>query len=260
MEIEVKLKNILMDGIDEHQVNSCVKLVNDSKRQCIKAIIKINNPDAPEPESNSSILRHAIELSVPKVMIQTDCRDETYGYFWKTRVFLSYYGDTELKYDEAARVSSSNIENINGWMQRILKNKELNGGRFTSWNVAYNEYLSAMSCGVLEKAFMHLITALEAVTLTGNGELIYRVSLNTAMLCEETYEKRKEVFEIVKKAYSLRSATVHGDIKSMKKRFKDQNLYDLMFELRKIVSKALYITYGTKKEDNIEDINKKILS
>lgn len=253
MAIEVLLRCILLDNINEYEINKQAKLINDIQRNSIRLIIEPNN----SYESNSPLLKNAIDLSIPKVMISANCNDEVYSAFWKTRVFFSYYGDTELKYNSAVKIPKSNLDSINEWMKRFVETAEKNN-KFTSWNVAYNEYLDAMDCSILEKAYMHLITALEALTITGNVELNYRVSLNTAMLCGETIEERKTIFQIVKKAYSLRSATVHGDIDVMKKKFKDENLYDLMFDLREIVSKVLNITYAKEKDKVIEDIESKI--
>lgn len=247
----IRLKNIKIADGQEYLINEKANIKNDNKGSLL-----IYNNDG-SYESNSVILRRAIELAIPNTIVEykVDVGDE---YFWDNHTLFSFYGDTEYNNKETQSISTNFLCRINKFINMIINNTKVYGGKFSFWNVAYNEYVDASYCRVLELTFVHLITALEAMLLTDNTELKYRVSLYTAMFCEDTEADRREVYEIVRKAYDLRSKTVHGDIDGMKKHFKNNELYKLMFKLREIVSKMLEITYGRKKEEIVNEIEHRI--
>lgn len=83
----------------------------------------------------------------------------------------------------------------------------------------------------------------------GDGELSFRVALYTSFVVDTNIEKRKEVFNLVKYMYDIRSKSVHGEIVSKYKKLKNFD-YDKYYRFKEIVSEVLIKTYG-KKEDEV---------
>ncbi|MEE6451709.1 hypothetical protein RAH41_14130 [Gottfriedia acidiceleris] len=54
-------------------------------------------------------------------------------------------------------------------------------------------------------------TLLETLLSTDNTEISHKISERTAFILGNTFEERDEIYKLVKKAYSIRSSTVHGD-------------------------------------------------
>ena len=60
------------------------------------------------------------------------------------------------------------------------------------------------------------VTALETLLSTSASELTYRLSERAAFFLGSSAENRRELFENIKAAYSVRSSVVHGDTLSSK--------------------------------------------
>jgi hypothetical protein len=263
--MQVNIKNLVLDGLDTYEVNKYFKIKNNSNLDGI--IIECISPDTIEYEYEqhyNSYFRNALELALPKAFISPYCIDEIKNIHWKGRILFCYYGKTEYINNNMYKITVDDISKVKQWHDILIEyytsTLKYKDAKFTSWDVAYNEYLDAVSCDYLEQAFLHLITALEALLLEGNNELTYRVSLNTAMLCGEGIDDRKEIFNFIKNSYNLRSSVVHGDINAIRKKFSNEKLYDSLFELRHIVSKSLFATYNKDKNKIIEHIENLILS
>ncbi|ARO60161.1 Uncharacterized protein B5E38_2635 [Bacillus cereus] len=103
-------------------------------------------------------------------------------------------------------------------------------------------------------------TLLETLLSTDNSEVTHKISERLALLLGESYDDRIEIFSFVKKAYSIRSATVHGGkitrtLRDLKKQEEISNQFDGY--LRKLI----YVIYsnlelrGIFREDDNAQMN-----
>jgi hypothetical protein len=263
--VHVKLSNIKMSNIESYVFNEYFTFKNNPHSDGI--IIDCIVPDDINEnyaKHHQSWLKYALDLALPNIVVSSYCTNEVYKYDWKSDIFLCYYGKTQYENKSVHLINNDILDHIKKWHEIIINYftyvLQYEKGEFTSWDVAFNEYLDAMSCTYLEQSFMHLITALEALLVTGNNELNYRVSLNTSMLCGSNFDERKKIFNLIKDSYILRSSVVHGDANAIKKRLSKKELYDTMFELRAIVSKSLLLTFNQNKEKTLETIEKAIFT
>lgn len=253
----VLIDSIKLDPKTNFAINDFFSLEEKNGKVFLKAIIE----DNPTIESGPTLIRSALYLNFPQTLISTFCKrtdEDYYKSFWKPVILFSYYGKTEYKISNKYQVNYDDLNRLKEWCKIIIEHNKScsknNDLRCTSWNIAYNEYLDAISCGIAEKAFAHLITALEALLIEGNSELNHRVSLSTALLFKDVADERKEVYELVKKAYLIRSITVHGDAKALKKKLKAKEIYEILFDLKSIVSNLLFRLYGKEKSEIISAI------
>lgn len=103
-------------------------------------------------------------------------------------------------------------------------------------------------------------TLLETLLSTETTEITHKISERAARLLGNTFEERNEIFSFIKKAYSIRSSTVHGDKISKKLRnIEIQKEISIQFDeyMRRLF---LLIVQSEEmcsifKEDNNEKIN-----
>lgn len=79
-------------------------------------------------------------------------------------------------------------------------------------------------------------TILECLFSTDTQDLAHKVAQRVALFLRDTLSERKAVFQIVKQAYSVRSATVHGDTLGSKK---ERGIMPLSREIDGIVREVL---------------------
>jgi hypothetical protein len=104
-------------------------------------------------------------------------------------------------------------------------------------------------------------TLLETLLSTDTTEITHKISERAARLLGSTFEERNDIFNFIKRAYSIRSSTVHGD--KISKNLRDlekqkeialqfdqylRNLFLLIIEDNEILK--------IFKEDNNEKLNK----
>jgi hypothetical protein len=84
-------------------------------------------------------------------------------------------------------------------------------------------------------SLVDLIISLESVFLKGESqELGYKLRIRMAILLAETIEKRKEIFDDIKRAYNRRGVIVHGE--------KNPDIdYNYLFKIREYARKSLII-------------------
>ncbi|MBC9785886.1 hypothetical protein H1S01_15480 [Heliobacterium chlorum] len=103
-------------------------------------------------------------------------------------------------------------------------------------------------------------TMLETLLSTDSIEISHKISERTSKIIEKTLDKRQECFDIIKNAYSVRSASVHGDNLPKKFRNKDK-LKELSVDLDDILRRLIYSIINDKemlnmyKLDNKNDLN-----
>lgn len=122
----------------------------------------------------------------------------------------------------------------------------------------------------IEDRLIDYMIAFEALFLKGDEEqeLSYRLGLRAAVLLENPGEPRKEIFQNMRIAYSLRSLVVHGKnydkIKiKLEEKYKTIDIFILLIEkyLRASIKKFMDLikTYPNQKEI-IKELDSKILS
>ena len=195
-------------------------------------------------------------------MISTECiecPDVYINIFKETNVLFSYYTDISEYSEKSSKVlTQSVLHHLTEWHRKVI-NFTKGSNKQLLWRAAFNEYLESIHCGAVELAFLHLITAIEALLLEDSSELKYRLSLYAAVLLGHNYETRNKIFNTLKKSYDIRSKVVHGDIKGIQNKIKSEEIYNSMFELRSVTSELLSITYGKDKKDVINKIQESLL-
>lgn len=202
----------------------------------------------------TSVLFQAVLFALPNTLFSDGI---------STRVLFSYYDVLEQYENSLYLVTENDIDKINIWFDILklynLKIIEDNKYKRNWWYVASNELLLACNQGIIEMAYVNLITALEAISVNTNTELSYRVSLNTSLLYSNDKEVRENTFKLIKDAYDIRSKLVHGAPEDALKKVKQYN-YKLYFELKSIISTLLLKYYDFSKESLIKGINSSIMS
>lgn len=260
MQTVASISNLILEDAEQITINKFFVLRNSKNHN--KLFIDYNPPIEGDDfvKIYQRYFRRSIELSLPRVVISHSCliNEGNNSLFWDHSVFVSYYGKNNYNNEKKYTLSSMEISNLKEWHNRLIQYHKmwtvLNEPPYFYWDIAYNEYLNGLHCSYLEEAFVHLVTALEALTIKGDGKIKYRTSLYTSILYTENKEARQEVFDFIKKMYNLRSKVVHGDDIALKEDFKNYDLYNDMFKLREIVSKLLCVTYFKDKDDVLKEI------
>jgi hypothetical protein len=82
----------------------------------------------------------------------------------------------------------------------------------TPLSIALNRFTDGYERTRLEDKVIDYVVGLEALYLRGEapGEFGYKMSHRASVLLSDNMEKQREIFEAVKKSYTLRSKIVHG--------------------------------------------------
>lgn len=258
----VSVSGIMLPDDMEYKINEYFTLSKYKGNTVIFAKIV----ETPPVEATPSLLISVLNLAFPTTLISTHCSyspEAFYKQLWQTNVLFSYYGESEYT-NVPKEICSDDIDRLTRWYTSILEHnnaiKEDSNVRCSPWNVAWNEYIDACSCGIVEKAFAHLITALEAIVVDSTTELNYRVSLHASVLAGSNEDERNKIFDYVKTSYDYRSKSVHGDGKNMKKKFKKEDVYTTFFELKWIVATIMEKTYKKDKAELVKAITKALHS
>ncbi len=149
---------------------------------------------------------------------------------------------------------------------------------FSSFKIALSRYISSIFKHNYEDILIDLFIALESLLANGNTEISYKLSLMAACFSDEDPKEREIVFDLLKKAYSVRSKIVHGDSSDLKKAlakmkaYNIESVYQLDLKLRELLLKIMrriIDRFGSSllgnggvlrtKEDLINFIDNKIL-
>lgn len=99
---------------------------------------------------------------------------------------------------------------------------------------------AARASSTLGVRIAHYVTALEALFATEASELTHRLSERIALFLESDLEARLATYEVVRRAYGVRSRTVHGDRLS-KSQFKEVQQISVAIDqvLRRVLCRLL---------------------
>lgn len=103
-----------------------------------------------------------------------------------------------------------------------------------------------------EMAFLCLCICLETI-VPGRDQLSFRFKRNLAVLCSESPEKGRRIFEKTHQLYTYRSKLVHSGMSS-----KDFKKFDLFFEYAQILASRMIIEMLLHDMPKVEDLDKKI--
>lgn len=96
------------------------------------------------------------------------------------------------------------------------------------------------------------ITALECLFTTSTGELSHRVAERVSILLKEDLAERKQLYSLVKTAYNVRSAIVHGNYTKKKRGELAEICNELDNILRDILMKH-YNFFKSRSESDLEN-------
>ncbi|WP_238652333.1 HEPN domain-containing protein [Paenibacillus piscarius] len=259
----------------EYFINEYISLSAVDDKKVLVSISK-TEPGSVTYESNGYLFYHALQLGLPKLNIRISEPPRPYGRIaygivgkWNTPLFKysSAVNDNIEEDNSSASITEQDIQNIIKFFEiYIAFSKASREKRFASewketrWSYALDQYTGACLSTTLESSNQALITGLEALLVTGEGNLQYKVSLNAALMLADSYEQRIGIMDLVKKMYNLRSKATHGEIAALVKLLNKSSVYDDYFELKRIFSQLLLLTYGKSEEDIFNRLDVVLLS
>ncbi|MFF2907664.1 hypothetical protein [Paenibacillus sp. NPDC057934] len=268
------IENVELDR-PEYVINEYISL---SKLDDNKVLVSINKTES-DPvtyESNGYLFYHALQLGLPKLNVRIlepprSYGRIAYGILGKRNTplfkFSSAINDEIEKDNSSATITEQDIQNIIRFFEiyiahsKASREKRLaSEWKETRWSYALNQYTGACLSTTIESSNQALITGLEALLVTGEGNLQYKVSLNAALMLADSYEQRIDIMDRVKKMYNLRSKATHGEITALVKLLNKSSVYDDYFELKSILSRLLLLTYDKSEEEIFNRLNIVLLS
>lgn len=245
---EILLKNISIDN-EKYELNefAYLKKIED------KTYLIINTGGM--WETNLPLWIRSLQLAFPKVNLRMKSEDignqDIINAY--TNSIINYYFKNEGDLDVDDKRIDINQDGINHLIKvncliidHNKENKEMreNGTwKPNRWIYTYNQYLNACNSLSIEISILNLITALESLLVRGSGEISYRVRLFSSLVYSDTYEDRKEVADLVRGMYDLRSKVAHGEINEVIKRLSNPNIYNNYFKLKEICADILIKLY-----------------
>lgn len=257
--MNINFKNIILKDWDEYSFNNFFVFTNNQDGTGVT--LECKEDENGTYESSQTILRHAFDLAFPEVILLAYCAE---GFpIWVTRPPLSSAGCQIPGAKVFCEVKQDKMDYLNKWFYLLVEytNSIKNnwGNLVSSWNVAYNEYNNAVTSVRVEKAYVNLIDALESILAKDNSEIRYKVSLYSALLYSDEKDERKRAFQLINKAYGIRS-NVFAGVRFSKEDEYIQILYKEFLELKEIVSNILMKTYGITKNEIISTIEDNVFS
>ena len=119
-------------------------------------------------------------------------------------------------------------------------------------NNAIKYYSDSFHVNSPEMSFICLCICLETI-VPGTEQLSFRFRRNLAVLCSNTEENGKKIFEKAKLLYNYRSALVHSGMSK-----KNYDKFDLFFEYAQFLSSRMIIEMVLHKISSIEELDKRI--
>lgn len=117
---------------------------------------------------------------------------------------------------------------------------------------AIRYYSDSFRVNSSEMSFICLCICLETV-VPGKEQLSYRFRRNLSVLCSESIESGKRIYEKAKRLYEYRSRLVHSGMMS-----KDFKKFDLFFEYAQILASRMILEMLLHDIPDIEELDKKI--
>lgn len=270
------IDNIIMDK-PKYEINEFISLSTLENNRVLVSVKKTGQESGLDDyESNVYLFYHSLQLGLPKLNLRISKPPEGFDpshyeslKSWNTPLFkfTSAINDDIEKDSSEAYVTKVEIDQIKKFHKIYCEHsKTSRESRLASrwkesrWSYALNQYTSACINTTIENSNQTLITGLEALLVKSDGNLQYKVSLNASLILGESFEQRSRIIEQVKKMYNLRSKAAHGEITELRRLLNKPSVYDDYFELKSILSRLLFLTYGKTEEEIFERLNYVLLS
>ncbi|WP_342410773.1 hypothetical protein [Paenibacillus sp. FSL R10-2778] len=260
-----------------YTVNEYITLSNLADKSVLVTITKpVDTMNEVSYESSGVVFYNALRLGLPKLNLKvtwpsSEYEKTLYNIFRNRNTFLFKFSsatndDVEKDTSEVLITEEELTSILNFHLLYIehsknqIASREASEWKETRWNYALDQYISACSSTTIEQSNQLLITGLEALLVTGEGNLQYKVSLNAALMLADSYEQRTDIMDLVKKMYNLRSKATHGEIAALVKLLNKPSVYDDYFELKRIFSQLLLLTYGKSEKEIFNRLDVVLLS
>ena len=226
----IELKNCVLYNNDVHEINEVILIENHGGRALI--YFKEFGPQIENADPIKFV--YAIEIG----LIDTVVRFRTDNY------------DIQEKYT----ITEEDISRIRHWYNIIIEwNKNWKAGqRNLYWDMAYNRYLLDARDEYIENRFLNMGLVLECLLNIDGKKISAKLRKYAASLCASNQEEFENIFYAVKRGYDYRCKVVHGNAEIVAEIFNNELIYQIYFELRRIVNKLMLIMYGKTKEEVIE--------
>ena len=170
---------------------------------------------------------------------------------WKDEIILL---KEVLEKELDITITEEDISRIRHWYNIIIEwNKNWKAGqRNLYWDMAYNRYLLDARDEYIENRFLNMGLVLECLLNIDGKKISAKLRKYAASLCASNQEEFENIFYAVKRGYDYRCKVVHGNAEIVAEIFNNELIYQIYFELRRIVNKLMLIMYGKTKEEVIE--------
>lgn len=236
-----------------------------------------NKTGSPTLESNPPLFFDAIRLSLPQANVWVhDCilsKEKLMYQLLEVRntTLINYYESKDDNFksspEKVIEIGEEDVTRIIHIHQLLIEHhksqRELRQSlnyTHTEWVFALNHYFQCCSSKSLEESIVHIITAFEALLVSGSEQVSYRVSINASLLFSDDPSVRKETYKLIKEMYGLRSKAVHGDLRAFIKAMRSAEIYEKYFKLKQVLATILLKTYGVETNELHEKLEEALFN
>lgn len=271
METEIFIiENVSMD-VEKFVINDFIQLRKNHKKNTT-LLVEVKDTFISSYESNGLLFYKSLMLSIPEVNLKVS-KFEDFDILYSilrdsNSMLLNYYGvsgEEIITANANCEITEKKIDNIKKAHEIIIEHnrsaktkRDNNQWKPSRWGYSFQCYTDACSALSIDLSILSIITGLEALLVNGEGSLSYKVSLFASLILGKNHEDRENIFKTVKRMYNIRSKVVHGEISSVVKLVKKENIYDDYFFLKTILSDLLISTYNISEEALFNKIEKQI--
>ncbi len=180
-----------------------------------------------------------------------------FGIFYIDGVHESDFSDVVLSpYNPSILEDYSQIEATDDEKVKLLNNIEGNLSKSKELETIIETYNINLSISNMKIAFLNIVTCLEALLVSSNSELTYRISRNVAVLLSNNKEQGKKLFNKMKELYAIRSKLVHEGIwnpEKYYKKFDNEPFEDLKMIFNSVFRK--YVELGLSKKELVNKLD-----
>lgn len=180
-----------------------------------------------------------------------------FGNFYIDDVHESDFSDVVLSpYNPSVLEDYAQIEATDEEKVSLLNKIEDNLSKCTELETIVDTYNINLSISNMKIAFLNIVTCLEALLVSSNSELTYRISRNVAVLLSNNKEQGKELFNKMKELYAIRSKLVHEGVWNPEKYYRifDNEPFE---DLKMIFNSAFrkYVDLGLSKKELVSKLD-----
>ncbi|PIC59091.1 hypothetical protein CSV80_00785 [Sporosarcina sp. P12(2017)] len=260
--------------LPKYEVNEFITLVcNPEKENSVIVEVEGNHEDM--YISNGLLFYKALQLALPEVNLRVSkYKDETMMYELlkdHNTYLMNYYAasDDDIKFEESAPIkfteeimkkvaTAHNI--VCEHNKKSKEDRDVNQWEPSRWGYSFQSYSSACYSPTVDLSILSIITGIESLLVSGEGPLSYKISMYSSLILSDNYEERLKINKLVKDMYKIRSKVVHGEISTVTRLLKKEDIYEKYFELRKIHSELLIKTFELSEDDLFDAIDRQLFN